>query len=772
MNGTVLTCTVCGAFNMFPIAHANMQERGSMTTFCNTCGTVTLQRVSGPSNQGDLPNDSTHVPTAPTQSSVDPYRRTPVPDTSEQLLWRRLQDALTNNNVAMTEFFRCDVPTKTRLITAMGFSSIELPKLLKLSEANDLRKILGSTAGQVQPQENSAEGKSPALGPSAVERNGKTAGTPLNTARDADVIVETPNRTTCAEGSVPGMTVQDDGRILARCSVYPHLPAEFWCSLCGALVSSRCHVSGIHKDHPFITLRQAAEAHVRDLKSWAERCRSQLNVASSIVANLQHGKEVITGSVKHQEEELDRHYEEIVRGLAQWRDELKSSMRLQVSAQLNNIDAAVERTNAFIEYYTERQNSCDPLLHTIPPVHQVNKQSEDWSLRVMGLVSHLKTVNQEPIPMPRLTIPEVKPSATVATYMDLLKAVSVPAGIRVPDVLDTGYLNFPNPSDVGRDAFTLQPPEDAKARGILIYSGRTLTRSQNITPTHMLVCASQIFYTGITAWEVHIDRLGVGPGRILAGVLMAGTDGEGVVWDGRRIVGPNEGECRALPDRYALQTGTTLRFVLELEAPSYFLICYHEDDVVARVPLPPALSGWIPAFSVFGPQDQVTVVPTSSTAAEHLLFNAVPAAKGKRAEEEKEEEAKVRLIEQEQKLNALQQQLLAVNSRIDQEQYERLINNPTDQRGIMREKANGDSIAAAQSPHSFREAIPHLSPNEDRFEVHTPFDIARDTKAPPRPLASSILSGAPPVPRGQNDLQRESYSPELRNLLSFVDSIK
>ncbi|ESS68322.1 hypothetical protein TCDM_02895 [Trypanosoma cruzi Dm28c] len=781
----LLACTVCGTSNVLPASSANVLKGTNMTTFCKTCGGATIQRVVVSYFLGDPSKDSVDALAAPGKSSADSYSQASETDMDESI-WRRLQDALVNSGVSMEEFFRCDTSTRARLISAVGFNSAEIPRLLEFADANATRSMLSNVMGRMQnPFETTAAAtlrigavageQATNPGPMKGVKNRTSAEFFRNSAQDERVFVNTPNHSAQIDGSMLSLKMQEDGTLIARCSVYPHLPAEFWCSLCGVLVSSRCHVSGIHKDHPFITLRQAAEAHVRDLSTWSERCRNQLNVANTIISNLQHGRDVLNDSAKHEEEALDRHFEEIVQGLTQWCQGLKSSMRLQIDAQLENINVAIKRTNKVIEYYAERLKRCDPLLQSIPPMHQVDKKSEDWSLRVMDLVSQLKTASQEPIPMPRITVPEVKSFATVTTYMELLKAVSVPAGIRIPDVLDTGYLNFPTPSVLGRETFTLDVPKDAKTRGILIYSGRTLTRSQDITPTHSLVCASQIFYTGITAWEVHVDRLGAGPGRILAGVLMAGTDGEGVVWDGQRIVGPNEGECRALSERYRIKTGTTLRFVLELEAPSYFLVCYYEDEVVARVPLPPALNGWIPAFSVFGPQDQLTVVPISAAVAENLLTDAKPEEKKKR-----EEEMKVRLGEQEQRLNALHQQLLAVNSRIDQDQYEKLNHASHARQEIRGDGSNdkGDADPSILSSPFFWQVPPQVpgdgyqsANNKHRLDsLHGAGAVAAtgELTSPSPLLAPNLDSGQ----RNEKNKRNASYSPELQNLLNFVDSIK
>jgi hypothetical protein len=213
--------------------------------------------------------------------------------------------------------------------------------------------------------------------------------------------------------------------------------------------------------------------------------------------------------------------------------------------------------------------------------------------------------------------------------------------------------------------FTIVAGDDAASKGILLYNGRTLTRSQDVVPSHHLVLASQVFYSGTTSWEVHIDRLGAGTGRVLAGITVNGSDGEGVVWDGLRIVGPNDGESRTLDERFQWRPGTVLRFHLELDGPGCYLNCFYDRDGVARIPLPANGHGWVPAFSVFGPQDQVTVVPSATT--QPVGSNA--ASNFRRHPAHAAVDTTTALERQENLISSLQQQLNTVANRVDHDAY-------------------------------------------------------------------------------------------------------
>jgi hypothetical protein len=377
----------------------------------------------------------------------------------------------------------------------------------------------------------------------------------------------------------------------------------------------------------------------------------------------------------------------------------------------------------------------------------------------------------EPIPLPKILAPEIKCFATPATQMELIKHTAVPVAVRLPDILDSGYFAFPQPTSSARVPFTIVTPEDHRAKGVLIYSGRTLTRSQDVVPAHTLVVASQVFYSGLTSWEVHVDRLGAGPGRVLAGIIINGTDGEGIVWDGHRIVGPNEGECRTIDDRFVLRPGTVLRFVLELDPPHPFLSCFFDRDGVARIPLPPTGNGWVPAFSVFGPQDQITVVPTSTSTKVGVMAQ-------KAAARAAEQPLQRKLEEQEKLIESLQRQLMAVHSRIDAEQYR----------------------ATMYDAQQFRAAsLAPLSPQQDVQK--SPYEKSAPSAAMIGAKTPSAAAAAPPLPSGQAGFNwprgtsavattprgdaspqqqqsaqasrlKEGYSNELQSLLKFLDDIK
>lgn len=750
----VLVCGKCHNQNVVARVHSNMLARDGVQTFCARCNSVTQHRVAGsPGGFGGYGGSSGQPSPSRTDgaSGGGGY-------VDDGALWSKLEQRLRSHNLNMEDVRRADTSTRGRLFGTLGFDASEEQRLQSLAS----QRLGGASSGGLSPNQPNAFGvntASPsASGPNWSGGGGSTMGSPYGGMAGLNQSAGATNanqRLLDGTSSVPGLSFEGDN-IIARCSVFPNQPAEFWCCACNVLVSSRCHVQGIHKDHPFITLRLAAEAHIRDVTAWNERCRTQLNVISSVLNNLKHADHLIVDTTQKEYEALDDTIQTIINDLMRWKEQLKQDITSQVATQKAGIQHSITHTEGLFKLYSDALGKSEPLMVNIPPVEATDKSGEEWALRVLDLVSKLKHVNAEAIPMPKVAIPRVTSNATPSTHMELVKCVSTPLGVRLPDLLDPGYFNFPNPSVSARLPFTLSLPEDASSKGIQVYNGRTLTRAQDVVPSHHLVLGSQVFYGGSTSWEVHIDRLGNGPGRVLAGITVNGSDGEGVVWDGLRIVGPNEGECRTLDERYAWRPGTVLRFHLELDPPSCHINCFFDRDGVARIPLPANGHGWVPAFSVFGPQDQVTIVPTSSQqqAVRTEKRSAALAAGDTVANMERQEAL----------ISSLQQQLNAVNTRVDSELYR-----------------SGDVQAAAYaSPpprpdpqyNQRQQALPGQRNPSNSPTPNNPGDANfGNAYAAPTAGGGRQSAGRPAdsARRGTGFTGNNAYSPELRQLMRYVD---
>jgi transcription elongation factor Elf1 len=724
-------CTRCNTESERPVPRLGGADQTVMT-HCPRCNEVTAHRIKATESAGP------GVPGASARNITD------------NELWTVMVQRLRQYNISEEELFRSTAETQDRLIVSLSFLPDEHSRLRFMIDSAGRQPSASAAPTAFSP----SAGVSPARFPTAnMAPYGSGSGIGSANRRGTSPIFEGPS-------GVKGLSFEGD-QIIARCSVYPHLPAEFWCCACNVLVSSRCHVQGIHKDHPFITLRLAAESHVRDVTQWNERCRTQLNVIASVMNNLKHAESLVADAAGKELNNLEDVVQTIVNDLLRWKEQLKADITAQTVTQQSSIAHSLGHTERLYSLYADALSKAEPLMSHIPPVENTDKGGEEWALRVLDLVSKLKHVNSEAIPMPKITAPRISAQATPATHMELVKCVSMPLGVRLPDLLDPGYFNFPTPSVSARLPFTLVAPDDAAAKGILLYNGRTLTRSQDIVPSHHLVLASQVFYSGVTSWEVHIDRMGAGTGRLLAGITVNGSDGEGVVWDGLRIVGPNDGESRTLDERYQWRPGTVLRFHLELDAPACYLNCFYDREAVARIPLPANGHGWVPAFSVFGPQDQVTVVPSTTTQAlNHSNLRRNPAlAAG---------DTTSALERQEHLITSLQNQLNSVATRLDHEVYRS--HDP------QAEVYSSPPAAAPPNARYGRSASPVVQLPSTQPVYPTTASAPTNGYQLPAGMSSAAVVASPPQPaaaaaarRGYPRDPMEAYTPELRRIIRYVE---
>eukprot|EP00758_Cryptobia_borreli_P004078 Tbor_TRINITY_DN4168_c0_g1::TRINITY_DN4168_c0_g1_i1::g.26440::m.26440 len=812
---TTKTCTECGHKSQIPAQYA-MASGNRSQTYCGNCGTVTLHEVSGAempeqtSYQTQQPVDYMSSPSVGNKFQYDPNRKAARDQERQQmkemqnqqnmnqspqsddtnLLWENFLSRI-RGKATLADVVKCDDTTRMRLFQSLDFDKYDQQRLLQISQERAPRNQIPTQQyglyGKPDNQQTTTIQAPQAPPPGEYKRGSNLSyeGRPQGQQRTSPstALVSTPSL-------ISGLHHEGD-QIIARCTVFPELPAEFWCCACSCLVSSRGHVVGIHKDHPFITLRLAAESHVREVAPWAERCRTQLNITESVIGNLKHSHDVLDSCVNQQMGELDKHVERMISEIYQWRDTIKRDIINQTESEHRSIEHSIVQTSEMLDLYTHHLQVCEPLLSNMPPQDQADRQSEDWALRFLDFVTKLKLVNCNPIAMPKILIPEIRCTFTASTATDVLKHVNNPIGVRLPDIIDPGYFHYPQPTTSTRMPFTLTMPPEGRQRGVLILNDRTLTMRPEAASAHLLLTGSQIFYSGTTSWEVHVDRMGHGLGRILAGVVMHGSDGEGVVWDGYRIVGPNEGETRTIGDQFRIRQGTILRFVLELDTPQSFLNCFFDREGVARIPLPAASSGWVPAFSVFGPQDQITVVPTTGAGA---MEGAIPRNSSTHPSLRINDMATDAKIQQQELLIAsLQKQLNDINTRINTRPPMSSPNHPnTPPRGhtfIQNQPLGGNKFHTddsaylqlqqqrLQNQQMLQQSERNSNDNtnitnfDEDIAAYGQGDISRDSAATRATNAAGDLE----IPQKSNDNPKRkkrsiaSFSPELEELLKFVD---
>lgn len=449
-----------------------------------------------------------------------------------------------------------------------------------------------------------------------------------------------------------------------RCSVHPDRRADYWCTECHCYVSSHCHVRGPHRDHAFITLREAAENHVEGMRAWMERCASHIRVAEGIVDFLDSAQSSLTQAAQQEETRLNASFDTLIKMLGDRKQQLQRELRAQVASETRRAAQSADQIQDLINFYRAYEEHSRELLRASPPLDAVDDEAALWSADLLRTAELLYSARQkDTIPLPHLHLPMVTTDTTPNSFMQLLyldrkQLTSVTSGASLPEVLsiepfflEKGPLHQQQHSRIsssyaephhhacaprssayppsGSLYETPQPltldvsPEAAAANQLVLRNGVTLTRVPDSPQRHVLTCTSQTFHSGLVAWDVCVDRIQDDhntTGHVLAGIIRQGSEGEGVVWDGEYIVGPHEQECRVLPASFRIRSGTTLSFAIDLrELQGSVLHCYVDHQPVASVRLPPARQGWTPSVSVLSADDQVTILGRSPADAEWLL---------------------------------------------------------------------------------------------------------------------------------------------------------
>eukprot|EP00759_Apiculatamorpha_spiralis_P038936 PhF_6_TR37884/c0_g1_i1/m.56525 len=676
--GISLVCTVCGTTNKLPLLHPNWTAKDSTNTFCVRCNNVTTQR--NPNVRPGVPEVNTTEP-----------------------LWNQFLARLKGRGASLDDVKHCDAQALEQMWTSLGFEALQRAQLQ--SEWCDRVGPL-SPMGSPSPIRGS---RLPPFPTSSRRRGTSNSLAPISTNVEPLYLPDQP-----------------------YCCVHENRPAEFWCCMDRVMLCSRCHVQGAHKDHPFISLVEAARSQVPSVIAWCDRSKENLRQAANVSATLAYGQQLVKETHQRQVAQLRETVNRIQQEIKEREQQLMEEMEYSVIEKLHSMERATQGIDNLITRYHTYIRACEPLVANVPP--PVNNPDDEtqhaWAGKILAVVQQLQQANIEPTSIPIVTLPQVVCNLSQAMMVQVMRMEMVPSGLRLPEVVDSGAYSYPYAAG-SKVCFSLI--EGVASEGIVLTNDRlTLTRSPNTPSMHRLVLSSQVFYSGVAAWSVHIDRIGPGPGHILCGVMQYGSEGEGVVWDGSRIVGPNEREERTVEGAAGVwRSGAVLGFILDLEPPGSRLTCtYNHDTVVARINLPTTSRGWCPAFSVHCALDQITVLPASDP-------RAVPAY---RPHEKATTEAQVAVVKQQQILDTLHDQIQNMNNRFTKEQQRQ------NQRDTIISQLASAILRPPQSPSPAR-YMP-TSPSGSPIR-HNRYPLAPEVMPPQViPLAhqSPSLSQPPPPP--------------------------
>ena len=394
-----------------------------------------------------------------------------------------------------------------------------------------------------------------------------------------------------------------------KCVVHPERDVEFWCLSCESLVCSLCHITGFHKDHPFIPMPEAARKECPGLADWQTR-------ATQLSAKLQDTKisldEVHSNIDDYHQQQIDtvvEHTNMILSQLATHKDNLIKRIQGHAAAQHQLFTSSEDKIKGVREMIEKCVSKMDTLLSINPDILSVD-DSTRWAQGVMKVRSDIGTTFNEvaghPISIPNYMSLKFNNEVIPDDLYSKLYLTKIPTPVGMTSYVEIRDLSHPLYSGKDRLNFMFVQPSDSE---VIQLDNNHLTASYTGTGSgHVLVKGSATFEAGRHYWEVRIDsmhndnRLGT---HVIVGLVSEGTSSmgstTGLAWCVDKISGmiPMALECPPWT------TGSLLGIFLDLEMDRVGL--YYNKQCVAHVAIPHGR--YTPAASIHCYHDQITLIP-------------------------------------------------------------------------------------------------------------------------------------------------------------------
>ncbi|KAJ9456181.1 hypothetical protein DIPPA_11846 [Diplonema papillatum] len=439
---------------------------------------------------------------------------------------------------------------------------------------------------------------------------------------DASALHRWPNwnrpgwaRGSAASAQPPSESNFDDEGLepVSKCPGHSDRDVEFWCVECEALVCSLCHITGSHKDHPFISIHEAARKECAGLGDWQTR-------ASATTAKLQDAKV----SLDEVHQNIDDYHQQQINSICDAVDNLKDELEVHknnlvrrvqghAAAQHQLFHPSEERIRTLRHGISSALNKIDGLLTANPEVMNP-EDSKKWGQGIMKVRATIgdnfaDAVNH-PVVLPNYTSLKFNNEVVPDDLFSKVFLTKVPTPLSMPSYLEMRDLSHPLFPVGDRINFTWTTPElTDHTKSPITLSNNQLTASFNGTGSgHVLFKGTATFEAGRHYWEVRIDamhndnRLGT---HVIVGLVAEGTGSmgstTGLAWCVDKLSGmvPMSLECPPWTP------GSLLGVFLDLELNRVGL--YYNRQCVAHVAIP--AGRYTPAASIHCSHDQVTLIP-------------------------------------------------------------------------------------------------------------------------------------------------------------------
>eukprot|EP00756_Hemistasia_phaeocysticola_P000015 Hpha_TRINITY_DN10012_c0_g1::TRINITY_DN10012_c0_g1_i2::g.84100::m.84100 len=413
----------------------------------------------------------------------------------------------------------------------------------------------------------------------------------------------------------------DDGggewAALPRCPVFPDKEVEFWDPITETLVSAHAHLNGLHKDHPFVPMVDAARKELPGLADWQTRAAGLNAKLMDHRGALDEVHETIDSIHQQQIENVVLTVDQLKKQLDDHRDQLVKRIRGHAAAQHELFRPTTERLRNIRASLDNQLGVLDTHLGAKTEL-MADEDLKRWAVGIMGVREQLGSTfaadSLQPLTVSNWT--QLRFNVDVGEeIMSRLYLTKAPATVPLPSLIDLREISHPLYTNRDRINFKFvepEPPTDGTARRSPIE-----LRHDNLTAGytgggsgHILVKTSATFEAGRHYWEVRIDsahndnRLGT---HIIMGLVAEGTNSMGATTGLAWRVDTVSGMVPMAVDSPPWTPGTLLGIFLDLEMDRVGL--YHNKQCVAHLAIPHGR--YTPAVSIQCAEDQVTLVPLS-----------------------------------------------------------------------------------------------------------------------------------------------------------------
>eukprot|EP01062_Namystynia_karyoxenos_P012540 TRINITY_DN1451_c0_g1_i1.p1 TRINITY_DN1451_c0_g1~~TRINITY_DN1451_c0_g1_i1.p1 ORF type:complete len:1197 (+),score=345.69 TRINITY_DN1451_c0_g1_i1:113-3592(+) len=402
---------------------------------------------------------------------------------------------------------------------------------------------------------------------------------------------------------------------LPRCPVHPDKEVEFWDPITETLVSAHAHLSGTHKDHPFVPMGEAAKRELPGLADWQVRAAGLNAKLLDHRAALDEVHQTIDSVHQQQLDAVVLTIEQIKQQLDDHRDQLVARVRGHAAAQHELFRPTEERLRVVRGVVSEQLGLLDTHLGA-DPEQMSSEDVKRWAVGVMVVRERLGSIfaanNLHPITVPNWTQLRFNADLTDDIVAKLFLTKN-PATVPLPSLIDLRDASHPMFATRDRISFHFaepEPPADGTdtQSPIQLRNDQLTARYAGGGSGHVLLRGTASFVAGRHYWEFRIDsahndnRLGT---HIIVGLVAEGANSMGAATGLAWCVDKVSGMVPMAVDSPPWTPGVLLGIFLDLELDRVGL--YHNKQCIAHLAIPHGC--YTPAASIQCGDDQITLVP-------------------------------------------------------------------------------------------------------------------------------------------------------------------